>query len=65
MALERSRQARRYGRYAAWHNKCFGLIMLEILVALLSIFGAGFGAGYGVREMISRRRRRSYRRSMA
>jgi len=39
--------------------------MLEILVALLSIFGAGFGAGYGVREMISRRRRRSYRRSMA
>src|SRR3984885_7533073 len=64
LALERGRQARRYGRYAAWHNKCFRLIIPEMLVALLSIFGASFGAGYGGREMTSSRRRRSYRRSM-
>src|SRR5579863_8345397 len=62
---ERSRRSRRYGQYAAWHKSCFGSIMLVILVVLLSIFGAGFGAGYGVREAISRRRRRGYRRSMA
>jgi hypothetical protein len=38
--------------------------MLEVLVAFLTIFGAGFAAGYGVREIISRRRRRAYRRSV-
>jgi hypothetical protein len=37
---------------------CYGLGMMEVLLVLLSIFGAGFGVGYGVREIISRRRRR-------
>jgi hypothetical protein len=62
--LERSGRPRHYSKYAAWHKKCFGWV-IEILLALLSIFGAGFGAGYGLREAISRRRRREYRRSMA
>src|SRR5580698_10265791 len=51
------------GVVAAWHKKCFGLIMLELVVAC--IFGVGFCAGYGVRALVSRRRRRSYRRSLA
>jgi hypothetical protein len=63
--LERSGRPRHYGKYAARHKKCFGWVMMEILLALLSIFGAGFGAGYCLREAISRRRRREYRRSMA
>ncbi len=38
--------------------------MFEVLFVLLGLFGAGFASGYGVRELISRRRRRGYRRSL-
>jgi hypothetical protein len=40
-------------------------MMFEILLVLLGIFGAGFGVGYGVREVVSRHRRREYRRSLS
>jgi hypothetical protein len=39
--------------------------MFEILFLLFGLFGIGFAAGYGVRELISRRRRREYRRSIS
>jgi len=37
--------------------------MFEALFVLLTIFGTGFGVGYGVRAIISRRRRKEYRRA--
>jgi len=38
--------------------------MLTALTVLGGLFALGFVAGYGVRELISRRRRREYRRSV-
>jgi hypothetical protein len=32
-------------------------MMFNLLVVVLTIFGAGFAAGYGLRALISRRRR--------
>jgi hypothetical protein len=36
--------------------------MFEVLLVLLGIFAAGFVVGYGVRELVSRRRRKGFRR---
>jgi NhaP-type Na+/H+ or K+/H+ antiporter len=62
LALLRSESDERFAR----HKTCIGWLMSDILLvvsgALAAGFLAGFLAGYGVRELVSRRRRKIYRR---
>lgn len=52
-------QARRIAALiASQQDDCGGTTMLEFLIVVL-VAGIGFVSGYGVRELISRRRRRS------
>jgi hypothetical protein len=57
----RAERCRRPGRYFAWHGNRVYVGMIELLLVISGLFGAGFAAGYGVRELVSRRRQRQYR----